>query len=97
MRLRRFAQKLEVHVLRREKPPQLAPERIVADLADQGRRGTEPCRGNGLMGARAAGEKEHLPSHNGLSNLRMPRGSRDNIHVDAAGDPDMHGRLLMAA
>ena len=57
MRLRRVAQKLEVHVLRREKLPQLAPEGIVTNLADQSRRGAELCRGNSLIGALAAGEK----------------------------------------
>jgi hypothetical protein len=68
--------------------PQLAPEGIVADLADQGRRGAELCRGNGLIGALAAGEKEHLPSHNGLADLRVPRGGGDNVHIDAAGYPN---------
>jgi hypothetical protein len=41
-----------------------------------------------LIGALPAGEKEHLPSHNGLADLRMPYRRRDNVHIDAAGYPN---------
>ena len=78
--------------------PQLAAEGIVADLADQSSRGTELCRSHRLIGTLATREEEYFLSCNGLAELRVPRGGRDNVHVDAAGYPDVaHGGLLTAA
>ena len=88
MRLGRLADGAEIDALIAEERPQLSPERILAQPADQRGLGTEPRRGDRLVRTLAARKIKHLPAGDGLADLGMAIGRGHHIHVDAAGDED---------
>ena len=67
---------------------QLGTVDVVADLADQLHRIAEASRGDGLIGALAAGRCGESGADDGLADARDLRGAGHHVHGDAADDDD---------
>ena len=78
-----------------EKRFHLRAEIIAANPADQRDLRAQPRRGDSLIGALAAWEKEHVAAEHRFADFRMVRRACDHVHVDAARNKNpAHATLL---